>query len=263
MNSTTTQRRLYAPACDRRWPFRQAHESLNDVLRRYRYGPKEGQTWGYNCRKITGGTGYSLHAYLGDGLFVFWNGTRITMAIAVDINSLANPYGPRLITDMPRQMVEEILAIRTNNGKQVWGWGGNYRNNKDAMHFEIVCDPADLATGIRRGVSAPPQQEEDEDMNIEYFTLLPGKDDEPGEQRHFAIEPESGFFGKTETLVTLECWPGSESQAWQWHSPNPNDHDGHVRVTLHRWSRRLAHGVYHVRNDGPAPIYGQLLVKKV
>lgn len=73
---------------------------------------------------------------------------EIAIAIAVDINWQSNPYGSRLVTDMPRNMIEDILAIRTRNGKQVWGWGGNYRRNKDAMHLELVCSPADLATGI-------------------------------------------------------------------------------------------------------------------
>lgn len=154
MLSTSQLRVAWSPACKLRPSYRftfwngvpvtvdgrlkDALTELDQILNRWGYRPKSGQTWGYNCRRITGGTGYSLHAY----------------GISVDINSLANPYGKRLITDMPRQMVEGILALRTNNGKQVWGWGGNYRTNKDAMHFEIVCTPADLATGIR-GSSVP------------------------------------------------------------------------------------------------------------
>jgi hypothetical protein len=45
-------------------------------------------------------------------------------------------------------MIDDIKAIRTGNGKQVWRWGGDYRGNKDAMHFENIVSPADLATGI-------------------------------------------------------------------------------------------------------------------
>jgi hypothetical protein len=30
----------------------------------------------------------------------------------------------------------------------VWRWGGDYAGNKDAMHFEIVCSPADLEAGV-------------------------------------------------------------------------------------------------------------------
>ena len=30
----------------------------------------------------------------------------------------------------------------------MWGWGGYYSNNKDAMHDEVVCTPVQLASGI-------------------------------------------------------------------------------------------------------------------
>lgn len=109
-----------------------AVQALDACLRAHGYRTRRADTGAYNCRRITGGTGYSLHAY----------------AIAVDINWQSNPYGPRLVTDMPPAMVDAIKAIRTRNGKQVWGWGGDYRTNKDAMHFEVVCTRADLATGI-------------------------------------------------------------------------------------------------------------------
>jgi hypothetical protein len=46
--------------------------------------------------------------------------------IAADINPSRNPYGKELITDMPRAMVEEIEALRTNSGKQVFRWGGDW-----------------------------------------------------------------------------------------------------------------------------------------
>lgn len=95
-----------------------------------------------NCRKISGSALYSLHAY----------------GIALDINWNTNPYSSRLKTDMPIGMVNEILAIRTNNGQQVWRWGGNFSSYKDAMHFEVACSPRDIATGIRGGtVAASPE----------------------------------------------------------------------------------------------------------
>lgn len=109
-----------------------AVKALSGVLARHNYNTRAEDTGGYNCRKITGGSAWSLHAY----------------AISVDLNWRTNPYGRKLITDMPRAMVDEILAIRTVNGKQVWRWGGDFSGNKDAMHFECCCSPADLATGI-------------------------------------------------------------------------------------------------------------------
>lgn len=101
-----------------------------------------------NCRKITGGSGYSLHAY----------------GIAVDVNSLANPYGPKLITDMPTSMIEQIEALRTVDGHRVVGWGGRYSRNKDAMHFEVIVTPAQLARGFADFAIT---SEESGDMDLE------------------------------------------------------------------------------------------------
>jgi len=110
-----------------------AVEALNAIFVRWDYRCTPPDCGAFVCRKITGGSGYSLHAYL----------------IAIDVNWLDNPYttGP-LVTDMDPRMIAEIVALRTKSGAPVWGWGGHYRSIKDAMHFEIVCTPADLATGI-------------------------------------------------------------------------------------------------------------------
>jgi len=119
----------------------EAFRALDTVMKAWNYAPRKQVTGAFNCRKITGGTGFSLHAY----------------GIAADINWDKNPFGPRLVTDMPRGMVEAILAIRTNGGHEVFGWGGNYRRNKDAMHYEIVASPSELATGIQgQTVATPP-----------------------------------------------------------------------------------------------------------
>lgn len=173
MRSTSELRQLYAPACSarQRGGFEDAYRALDACFRAWSYKPKAGETYAYSCRRITGGSGYSLHAYREDNQFRFWTGVSVTMAVAVDVNSTKNPYGARLVTDMPRPMVEAILAIRTVSGAQVWGWGGNYSRNKDAMHFELVCSPAELRTGINwqtvRGVpqlSAEQPSEEEEEV---------------------------------------------------------------------------------------------------
>jgi hypothetical protein len=114
--------------------------ALDAVLARWNYWTRREDTGAYNCRQITGGTNYSLHAY----------------GIALDINWQSNPYGPTLITDMPQGMVDEIKAIRTNQGAVVWRWGGDYSGNKDAMHYEVVASPAELAAGIAGGDPRPP-----------------------------------------------------------------------------------------------------------
>ena len=148
MRSTAELRILWAPACTA--PFARlnlygegvvtvdvlivdAVKALNAVLIDWDYRTRRADTGAYNCRTITGGRSYSLHAY----------------GIAVDLNWSTNPYGHHLITDMPIGMIEDIEGIRTAGGVQVWRWGGRYSNNKDAMHFEVVASPAELARGIQ------------------------------------------------------------------------------------------------------------------
>lgn len=119
--------------------------ALDAVLRSFRYQAFANDTGGYNCRPKTGSTETSNHG----------------RAIAIDIDWNQNPYGAVLHTNMPRAMVDDICAIRTNNGQQVWNWGGNWSGNKDAMHFEIVCKPSDIATGIKGGSVPTPFPEPD------------------------------------------------------------------------------------------------------
>ncbi len=123
---------------------------LNDVLKKYNYVTKPAQTGAFNCRQITGGSNYSLHAY----------------GIAADLNWQSNPYGKKLITDMPAAMVNEIKAIRTVNSQRVFRWGGDYSGNKDAMHYEIICTPGDLATGIH------PVNPPDPEKVAQFFRML-------------------------------------------------------------------------------------------
>ena len=165
-----------------------ACKALDNVFRKWNYKPTGPDVGAFVCRKITGGTGYSLHAY----------------GIAVDVNWQDNPYSAanKLITDMPAGMVDAIEAIRTNNGKPVWGWGGRYRSIKDAMHYEIVCTPADLATGIKDGVKLTKTQ-------LLYWWLWagkeavkrpflrPGSEADPGKVRH--IKDAQKALGLTQT----------------------------------------------------------------
>lgn len=110
----------------------EAWRALDTILKDWGYAPRKADTGAYNCRTITGGTGLSLHSF----------------GIACDINWQSNPYGPNLVTDMPDGMVDDILTIRTLGGQQVFRWGGDYTGNKDAMHYEVVCSPTELAAGI-------------------------------------------------------------------------------------------------------------------
>jgi peptidoglycan hydrolase-like protein with peptidoglycan-binding domain len=112
-------------------------QALDAVMRTFGYVPRANssgawETGAYNCRRITNGTGFSLHAY----------------GIAADINARTNPYGRKLITDMPPAMIAATKAIRTAGGVQAFRWGGDYPDFKDAMHYEIVASPPELAAGI-------------------------------------------------------------------------------------------------------------------
>lgn len=158
MTSTSMMREAWAPPCT--GPFARmslhgegvitvrantvaAWRALDHFLIKHNYRTRQHDTGAYNCRKITGGSNYSLHAY----------------GIAVDLNWQSNPYGEHLITDMPIAMIEDIEAVRTKSGHRVFRWGGRYSGNKDAMHFELICTPQQLATGIRPYVEQQPKPE--------------------------------------------------------------------------------------------------------
>ncbi|HEV2147450.1 MAG TPA: M15 family metallopeptidase [Longimicrobiaceae bacterium] len=153
--STSALRQLWAPPCSGPFVTRmivpgvrvtvhqlawEAVQALGSVLQAHRYPVRAGDTGAYNCRTITGGTGYSLHAY----------------GIAVDVNWNSNPFRrDRLVTDMPPQMIADVYRVRTRQGVPVWRWGGDWdanpntpNSNYDAMHFEIVASPQELGAGI-------------------------------------------------------------------------------------------------------------------
>lgn len=113
---------------------------LGARFRLHGYELRPGVTGAFNCRKITGGTVMSPHAF----------------GVACDVNWDTNPYNHvKLITDMPRPMIEDIEAIRTTEGVQVWRWGGDWdgrpetpHSSYDAMHFESVATPEQLKAGF-------------------------------------------------------------------------------------------------------------------
>jgi hypothetical protein len=91
-----------------------AFQNLLDYLGRAGYEVKD--LGGYNDRDATGKPGQkSIHAH----------------GAAIDINSATNPFGSKLVTDMP----SEIGQIAASLGL---GWGGNWKSVKDAMHFSAA-----------------------------------------------------------------------------------------------------------------------------
>lgn len=112
-----------------------AWAAFDRTLRNYRYVARSVGV--YNCRKITGGSGYSLHSY----------------GIAADIDPSSNPYlRVRQFdwnrTDFTKPQVDAVLDIKTNTGKTVFMWGGYWATIKDYMHWEIDVSPNDLRSGI-------------------------------------------------------------------------------------------------------------------
>lgn len=133
-----------------------AFQRLAAIMAKHGYRIRRADTGAYNFRKIRGGKGWSNHSW----------GT------AIDINWNTNPMTNPLKTDMPMAMIEEIEAIRTVDGIRVFRWGGRYTRKKDAMHFEIMVTPKELARGLAGENPAPntpsskpaPAQKEDDDM---------------------------------------------------------------------------------------------------
>lgn len=109
----------------------EATKAMNQCLVSWNYKTIYSQTGAYVCRKKVTGTGWSNHSY----------------ATAIDINWLQNPYGGSKHS-IPTDLASAICRIRTNNGAQVWNWGGFWDGTRDWMHFEIICKPSDVATGI-------------------------------------------------------------------------------------------------------------------
>lgn len=110
-----------------------AFKALGAIMLAWGYHVRQGETWGLAVRKIRGSSQWSNHAW----------------GLAVDINASTNPIGARLVTDMPAGMVAQIKQIKTlKSGQPVFRWGGDYKVRKDAMHFEIMATPGELAEGL-------------------------------------------------------------------------------------------------------------------
>ena len=106
--------------------------------KRHGYDIKPGQTWGYAYRPIRGTQTASNHSW----------------GLAVDINSLANPMGATFKSDMPPAMVAMWWACG-------FYWGGWYSRRPDAMHFEYLRRPGDVAADLataRRHLSSDGRQ---------------------------------------------------------------------------------------------------------
>jgi peptidoglycan hydrolase-like protein with peptidoglycan-binding domain len=240
MRTTSELRRLWAPACQCELTVlllhsgarvsvakatAEAFRAIDGVMQAAGYAPRTRDTGGFNCRKITGGTAHSLHAF----------------GLAVDYNWNSNPFRTdgKLITDMPPKMVAAIKAIRTKGGAPVFRWGGDFRRVKDAMHFEVVASHRELASGIdwpKVDVREP------DPTNPATWPVLQRGDRGPTvkalQERlagaGFPCEPVDGIFGK-DTEQSVRRFQGSRSL----------DIDG--TVGLQTWTALLT-------GQGPTPV---------
>lgn len=86
--------------------------------------------WGYAFRDIRGNVGkLSNHS----------SGT------AIDLNAMKHPLGK--VGTFPNEKVPMIRALAKKYGLI---WGGDFRNRKDEMHFEVALPPAKVAALIAR-----------------------------------------------------------------------------------------------------------------
>src|SRR5262245_25330489 len=214
-------------------PTVDAWRALAMVLAAHNYNIRVDDTDSYNCRAIKGGTGRSLHSY----------------GIALDVNAGTNPFretpnnrdvrystkptqferGQEVKlgiadTDMTPEMIRDVLAIQTTNGKRIFEWGGNWKDRKDAMHFELDLSPDELQAGVNFDtvkkpsgpvVSQPQRQPDAVDLD-ETAGLARGAQGEAVRQlqlalqrRGFQVGQPDGVFGPL-TQAAVAAFQASE-----------------------------------------------------
>jgi peptidoglycan hydrolase-like protein with peptidoglycan-binding domain len=181
---------------------------LCDETIRRGYDLRSGQCWGFACRAIRGSRSPSNHSW----------------GLAIDLNSLANPMGARLVTDMPGWMPE----LWTEHG---FRWGGSYNGRKDAMHFEYMGTPEKAARQAARVGQAVALQPVAKQVNRD-------DRDRPDGPPRFPL-PAGHWFGKD---------PSSDE-----------GHDGtrpEDRPPITRIQRRLKHHGFDVGPDGTDGRFG-------
>lgn len=130
-----------------------AFNRLEKIRAKWDFHQNGSDTGFYNCRRMRHDPdlAFSVHAW----------------ARALDWDWLQNPAGNKLITNMPKGMIRELQLVMTNSGVYVFMWGGDWDRNPatghsyyDAMHWEVIAHPLDLATGIA-GATPPQPLKED------------------------------------------------------------------------------------------------------
>lgn len=97
-------------------------ETLFAITELEGYRLKPAATGGFNCRPIAGTRIASNHSW----------------GLAIDLNWNDNPYSLIFKSDIPPAVVNAWES-------SCFYWGGRYRIRKDAMHFEFLGGPGDVA----------------------------------------------------------------------------------------------------------------------
>jgi hypothetical protein len=167
---------------------------LNMCLVEDDYITQRKTTGGFNYRKIANTDRYSCHAY----------------GVAVDINWQLNPVtrDGSIKTNFKDSTIEKILNIKTQDGLQIFRWGGNYKSYKDPMHFEIYVTPDELSKGIVRknfdqkefiklGLATKPLRKGDKGNGVKYIQEL------LNEVNNSMLIPDGDFGSLTQAEVLM------------------------------------------------------------
>lgn len=122
-----------------RWLVREYHRRVEPI--------KPAGCWGWNVRKIGNGPDWSNHA----------------AACAVDLNAPDNPDGVPASQVMTAAQIAACHALERESN-DVLRWGGDYRSDPDAMHWEIVGSPAQV-TALAKKI-----RNEEDDMEVTSFS---------------------------------------------------------------------------------------------
>lgn len=105
------------------------------------------QVGGYSYRRIVRADGSTSNTW-----------SNHAWGHAVDFDWSVLPQGRKAPAGhVSYRVAQRATALRTNSGKKIFRWGGNWSGSTaDPMHFEICCTPDDLASGIFSGGGGPP-----------------------------------------------------------------------------------------------------------
>lgn len=186
------------------------------------------QTWGFACRAIRGTQTASNHSW----------------GLADDVNSLHNPMAYTFKSDIPPRVVNawEICG---------WYWGGRYPNRPDAMHFEYIGRPQDVAADLAKAKEIlanlnkpiPKPQVPPKDTSMSMWCLKRAVNGEPiSHTCEFDARQMIGIAGYFYPLVIENTLP-----AWEYHRARGDQANA---ARLFRYAVKVVQANLGVTQDG-------------